>query len=67
VKREEERGGARMGWGGVGMVSVGMVGVNGEGIGWVGGWVDGCECRGESDMGYGIWDILGGVSMGVGF
>ncbi len=56
-----------MGWGGVGMVSVGMVGVNGEGIGWVGGWVDGCECRGESDMGYGIWDILGGVSMGVGF
>ncbi len=23
--------------------------------------------QGESDMGYGIWDILGGVSMGVDF
>lgn len=56
MKREEERGGARMGWGGVGMVSVGMVGVNGEGIGWVDGWMD------VSAGGSQIWDLgfLGG-------
>lgn len=45
-----------MGWGGVGMVSVGMVGVNGEGIGWVDGWMD------VSAGGSQIWDLgfLGG-------